>query len=133
MCAWFVDHAPGVLEKRMQCIFCKIASKEVPADIVWEDDDVVAFHDIKALAPVHILVIPKKHFSSLNDITDNDKALMGKLMISAQKVAEKMGIAKEGYKFLIRVGQHGGQEVDHLHIHIIGGTQLFEEIHPLLQ
>lgn len=117
----------------MQCIFCKIASKEVPADIVWEDNDVLAFHDIKALAPVHILVIPKKHFSSLNDITDNDSALMGKLMISAQKVAEKMGIAKEGYKFLIRVGQHGGQEVDHLHIHIIGGTQLFEEIHPLLQ
>lgn len=120
-------------ERIMQCIFCKIASKEVPADVVWEDEDIVAFHDIKALAPVHVLVIPKKHFSSLNDVKDEDGELMGRLVVAARKVAEKLGIADDGYKFLIRVGQHGGQEVDHLHIHIIGGAQLFEEIHPLLQ
>ncbi len=117
----------------MQCIFCKIASKEVPADIVLENEDIIAFHDIKALAPVHVLVIPKKHFSSLNDATTDDVLIMGKLLMSAREVAEKTGIAKYGYKVLIRVGQHGGQEVEHLHVHVIGGAQLFEEIHPLLQ
>jgi len=117
----------------MKCIFCKIASHEVPADVVYEDDEIIAFHDINPLAPVHVLIIPKKHYDSVNDISQQDSLLMGKILIAARNIAKDLQIDEKGYKLLFRVGQDGGQEVDHLHLHLIGGAQLYEEIRPMLQ
>ena len=115
----------------MDCVFCKIARKEIPADIVREDDDVIAFRDAHPIAPVHILVIPKKHLASIADISDEDAPLMGKLILTAKKIAEDLKISEKGYKLLIRVGEHGGQEVGHIHLHLIGGTRLSEDIKPI--
>ena len=114
----------------IMCVFCKIAQKEIPADIVYEDKDIVAFRDLHPIAPVHILVIPKKHIASVADISEEDTMLMGKLVIAAKKIAEDLKIAKDGYKLLIRVGEHGGQEVEHVHLHLIGGAKLREIIEP---
>jgi len=113
------------------CVFCKIAKKEIPADIVYEDKDIIAFRDLHPIAPVHILVIPKKHIASVTDISEEDTMLMGKLVAAAKKIAEDLKISKDGYKLLIRVGEHGGQEVEHVHLHLIGGARLSEDIRPL--
>ena len=113
------------------CIFCKIIDKKMDAKIVFEDNDVLAFKDIHPLAPVHILVIPKKHIVSINDITEQDQALMGKLILTARNIAQELGIMEAGYKLLFRVGKNGGQEVDHIHLHLIGGAPLHEDIGPL--
>lgn len=117
----------------MPCVFCKIVRKEIPADIVYEDSDVLAFRDAHPIAPVHVLVIPKKHIASVADISEDDTALMGKLIVAAKKIAEDLNISKKGYKLLIRVGEHGGQEVGHIHLHLIGGARLAEGIHPIVQ
>lgn len=113
------------------CLFCKIVNKEIKADIVWEDSDVLAFRDIHPLAPVHILIIPKKHFESVNDLTDGDIELAGKMIIAAKFIAEKFGIKDSGYKLLFRVGRNGGQEVPHIHMHLMGGARLSEGIRPV--
>lgn len=115
----------------MDCIFCKIIKKEIPAVVVYEDEEILAFNDARPLAPVHVLIIPKKHIESLNDIIDEDIKLMGKMVMVAKKIAVDFDISPKGYKLLTRVGEWGGQEVPHLHMHLIGGTQLFENIHPL--
>ncbi len=112
------------------CIFCKISRKQIPANIVHEDEDVVAFRDAHPIAPVHILVIPKKHIASVADISEEDTMLMGKLIMTAKKIAEDLKISRDGYKLLFRVGEHGGQEVGHIHLHLIGGVQLAEDIRP---
>ncbi|MCK4591919.1 histidine triad nucleotide-binding protein [Candidatus Parcubacteria bacterium] len=106
----------------MACIFCKIIKKEIPADIVFENEDVIAFKDVKPIAPVHVLVIPKKHIISIVDANDNDVLLMGKLIMAAKKIAEDLEISNKGYRLLIRVGKGGGQEVDHIHLHLLGGA-----------
>lgn len=113
------------------CIFCKIARKVIPADIVFEGSDVIAFWDAHPIAPVHILVIPKKHIASVAEISDEDTMLVGKLVVAAKKIAEDLKIAKDGYKLLFRVGKHGGQEVEHIHLHLLGGARLSEDIHPI--
>lgn len=113
------------------CIFCKISAKEIPAEIVYEDKDVVAFNDIRPLAPVHVLVIPRRHIDTINHVTDKDRLLMGKIIMAAKKIAKKIGIDEGGYKLLFRVGDHGGQEVPHVHLHLIGGAPLHEDIHPM--
>lgn len=113
------------------CIFCKIAQKEIPAKIVFEDDDVIAFHDRAPLAPVHILIIPKKHIESIADISVEDAPLMGQMIYAAKKIAEDLKISEKGYKLLFRVGRHGGQEVQHIHLHLIGGARLKEDIRPV--
>jgi len=113
------------------CLFCKIVKKEIKADIVWEDDDVLAFRDIHPLAPVHILVIPKKHIASINDLTRDDIQLAGKFIIAGKETAEKLGIKDSGYKLLARVGRDGGQEIGHIHLHLLGGARLSEGIHPV--
>ncbi|MFA6285427.1 MAG: histidine triad nucleotide-binding protein [Parcubacteria group bacterium] len=115
----------------MDCIFCKIAEKEIPADIVYEDGDVIAFRDAHPIAPVHVLIIPKKHIASITDISAEDTMLMGKLIATAKKIAEDLKISEKGYKLLIRVGEHGGQEVKHIHLHLIGGARLSENIGPI--
>lgn len=112
------------------CIFCKIIAKEIPADIIYEDADILAFKDIHPLAPVHVLVIPKKHIETIDDLTDADGSLAGKMILAAQKLARELQTAEFGYKLLFRVGVWGGQEVPHIHLHLIGGSRLFEDIHP---
>lgn len=114
----------------MDCIFCKISKKEIPSNIVFEDDDIMAFKDINPIAPVHVLIIPKKHIASVAEIKDSDECLMGKMILSAKKIAEEMKIAESGYKLLFRVGKNGGQEIGHIHLHLLGGARLYENIRP---
>ena len=110
------------------CIFCKIANKEIPVELLYEDDLVVAFRDIKPIVPVHILIIPKEHIESIADLEDKHEILMGRMILAAKKLAEKAGIAEKGYKLLFRVGRDGGQEVPHIHLHLLGGGRLSENI-----
>lgn len=113
------------------CVFCKIINKEIPAEFLYEDDLVVGFRDAHPLAPVHVLVIPKKHIASITEIGTNEEQLMGRLILAAKKVAEDLQISENGYKLLFRVGKHGGQEVGHIHLHLIGGARLREDIGPI--
>lgn len=114
----------------MGCIFCKIIKKEIPATVVFEDEDVLAFNDLRPLAPVHVLIIPKKHIESINDLKETDKHLVGHMILTAKKLASDFDFSGKGYKLLFRVGQWGGQEVPHIHLHLIGGAPLSEDIHP---
>ncbi len=95
---------------------------------MYEDDLVVAFKDIKPIVPVHILIIPKEHIESIVETEDRHEALMGRLIMTAKKLADKLGIAKDGYKLLFRVGEDGGQEISHIHLHLLGGGKLSENI-----
>ena len=113
------------------CLFCKIVKGDVPAEILYEDSFVIAFADLHPLAPVHLLVIPKEHIASVNDVTDAQRDVMGALIVAAKKLAQEKGIAQSGYKILIRTGADGGQEVPHIHLHLIGGAPLTEDIHPV--
>lgn len=108
----------------MDCIFCKIANKEIPSSIVYEDDDVIAFKDLNPEAPVHVLVIPKKHISSLNAANSEDQQLLGKLMLTIPKIAAEQGIAEGGYRVVNNCGEQGGQTVMHLHFHLLGGREM---------
>ena len=111
-------------------IFLKIIRKEIPADIVYEDEEVLAFHDIHPIAPVHILIIPKKPIRSIASLEDEDAGIVGEMFLVARNIAQDLNISEKGYKLLIRVGKDGGQEVPHLHLHLLGGTRLTENIHP---
>jgi len=117
--------------KNMDCIFCKIIKGEIPTEFLYKDSDVVAFRDIHPIAPVHVLVIPVEHIPSVADLQDKDTKLVGKLIMIAKKIAEDLNIAQDGYKLLFRVKKHGGQEIDHIHLHLIGGAQLSEDIRPV--
>ena len=103
-------------------IFGRIIRREIPADIVFENDDLIAFRDIAPQAPTHILIIPKKHVSSLDDLTDSD--LLGRMFAMAAALARQEGIAKTGHRTVINTGKDGGQSVDHLHVHLLGGRQM---------
>lgn len=105
-------------------IFGKIIRKEIPAQIVYEDDDVLAFKDIQPQAPVHILVIPKKPIPQLSMSTEADQSLLGKMLLTARKVAAEAGLDEGGYRLVINNGVDGGQTVYHLHLHILGGRSL---------
>lgn len=115
----------------MTTVFTKIINKEIPADILYEDDDVMAFRDIHPLAPVHVLIIPKREIASINDLVPEDAVLAGKLILVARTLARDLKISEKGYKLLFRVGSDGGQEVPHIHLHLIGGTRLREDIGPV--
>jgi histidine triad (HIT) family protein len=108
----------------MSTIFSKIIAKEIPADIVYEDDLVLAFKDISPQAPVHILIIPKKEIPTVNDITSDDEIALGRLFRVAAKIAKVQNIADSGYRLIINCNEDGGQEVFHLHMHIVGGHKL---------
>lgn len=110
--------------KEMDCIFCKIVEGSIPSKKVYEDDTVVAFHDITPQAPVHILVIPKKHIATMNDAEGEDFALIGDIHRAAQHIARELGIAESGYRLINNCGKHSGQEVFHIHYHLLGGEQL---------
>ena len=103
------------------CIFCKIINGELPSTKVYEDSDMLAFKDIQPVAPVHLLVVPKKHFVSLTDAENSDQKLLGKMLLKVRDIAKKMGIDKSGYKVVINNGEGSGQIVFHLHLHLIGG------------
>ncbi len=106
------------------CIFCKIVDKELPADILYEDNNVIVFKDIKPKAPLHILIVPKKHIPSINHLELEDKELMGEMFLAAKKMAKKQGVAKTGYRLVFDTGKNAGQTVDHLHLHLLGGKKL---------
>jgi histidine triad (HIT) family protein len=105
------------------CIFCKIIKGEIPTEFVYQDEDIVAFRDIKPAAPVHILIIPRKHLPSLNEAAIGEKELLGKALLVAKEIAKKEGIAETGYKIIINCGEQAGQVVFHLHIHLLGGWE----------
>jgi histidine triad (HIT) family protein len=108
----------------MSCLFCKIASGQIPSKTILDEPDVFAFHDIQPVAPVHALVIPKKHLVSLADATGDDAALLGKVMDAARRVAETLGLREGGFRVVLNTGADGGQSVFHLHAHVLGGRSL---------
>lgn len=110
------------------CIFCKIIKREIPSTIVYEDEDVLAFRDIHPVTPVHVLVIPKKHIRSLAELTEEDEAIVGKIYTVINKIAKQEGILEKGFRVIVNCGEDGGQEVEHLHFHILGGTKLGTKI-----
>jgi histidine triad (HIT) family protein len=107
-----------------RCIFCRIVAGEVPGDIVYQDEDFLAFRDISPQAPTHLLIIPKTHIISLAQLAEEQQELSGRFVILAKKLAEKEGIADRGYRLVINCGPEGGQLVPHLHLHLIGGRKL---------
>jgi histidine triad (HIT) family protein len=108
----------------MSCIFCRIVNKEIPAKIVYEDDKVLAFHDINPQAPYHILVIPKKHISTLLELTEGDKDLIGHIYLVMNKLARELGIAERGYRVVVNCNEEGGQTVFHVHFHFLAGREM---------
>ncbi|AAW40224.1 histidine triad nucleotide-binding protein [Dehalococcoides mccartyi] len=108
----------------MSCIFCQIVKGEIPAQIVYKDEDLVAFKDINPQSPVHILIIPRRHITNLTELDEADTELAGKMILLAGKLAREMDIAESGYRLVINSGREGGQVVNHLHLHLLGGRQL---------
>lgn len=106
------------------CIFCKIINGEIPSKKVYEDDDILAFEDINPMAKVHILLIPKKHIATAADLREEDAAVIGKIFLVAKKIAEEKGMAEDGYRIVNNCKNHGGQEVFHIHFHLLGGEKL---------
>jgi histidine triad (HIT) family protein len=103
------------------CLFCRIVAGEVPARFVHQDDEIVAFHDINPRAPTHVLLVPRRHIASAADLTEADGPILGRLFDVAARIAREAGIAENGYRMVTNVGRDGGQTVDHLHFHLMGG------------
>lgn len=106
------------------CLFCKIIDGEIPSEKVYEDDEVIAFNDIRPITPIHILVVPKKHIASLAHMEDGDEEIIGKIYKVINKIAEQQGFKDEGYRVIVNCGKNGGQEVMHLHFHVLAGKKL---------
>jgi histidine triad (HIT) family protein len=111
-----------------ECIFCRIVAGEVSSDIIYQDEDFLAFRDISPQAPTHVLIIPKIHITFLAKLTGGQQKLVGRLIIIAKNLAEKEGIAKKGYRLVINCGPEGGQVVPHFHLHLIGGRRLDDKL-----
>lgn len=110
------------------CLFCKIIKGEIPSKKVYEDEEVLAFYDINPAVPIHILVIPKKHITSLAHLEKEDEAIVGKIYTVINKIADEKGFKQEGYRVIVNCGKNGGQEVMHLHFHVLAGKQLGKKI-----
>lgn len=108
----------------MNCLFCKIARKEIPATVVFENDELMAFKDIRPQAPTHLLIIPKRHIATINETQDQDQSLLGNMLLCAKVLAKKQCIDEAGYRLVFNVNSGGGQEVYHIHLHILGGRQM---------
>jgi histidine triad (HIT) family protein len=108
----------------MDCLFCKIIDKTIPADIVYEDDRVIAFRDVAPQAPTHILIIPRQHIATLNDLDASNTELVGHILHTAKTIAAEQGLADDGYRVAMNCNQHGGQTVYHIHLHLLGGRQM---------
>ena len=108
----------------MDCVFCKIIAGQIPSDVVYTDDKVIAFRDISPMAPVHLLIIPREHISTLNEINESQTSLVGHMVYVAKQLAKQQGIATKGYRVVLNCGPQGGQVVQHLHMHLLGGREL---------
>ncbi|MBM7581818.1 histidine triad (HIT) family protein [Caldicoprobacter guelmensis] len=106
------------------CIFCKIVSKQIPSRIVYEDDSILAFHDIDPKAPVHVLVIPKQHISSINEVTQENSQVIAHIFATMPRIAQQLGVKDSGYRVVVNCGKDAGQAVNHLHYHLLGGRSL---------
>jgi histidine triad (HIT) family protein len=106
---------------KKDCLFCKIAGGDTDTEFLYQNENLVVFKDIHPQAPVHLLIVPKKHIRSVNDLTDADREIIAELMLAAQKMAKESGVSKSGYKVFINVERGGGQLIFHLHMHLIGG------------
>lgn len=105
-------------------LFLKIIEREIPADIVFENDEILAFRDINPQAPVHILIIPKRRVATLNELEDDDAELIGRLVLTARKLAADEGLAEDGYRLVLNCNENGGQSVYHIHLHLLGGRRM---------
>ena len=108
----------------MDCVFCNIIAGKIPGDIVYQDEEIIAFRDISPQSPVHLLIIPRKHIASLLQITEDETPLIGHMVAMANQLAREEGVSETGYRLVINCGQQGGQLVPHLHLHLLGGRQL---------
>jgi histidine triad (HIT) family protein len=108
----------------MGCLFCNIVEKKIPGDVVYEDEHAVAFRDIRPVAPTHVLVVPRKHIAAIHDLTAEDAATVGNVLVAARKVADQLGLTAAGYRLVINDGDAAGQTVHHIHVHLLGGRNL---------
>jgi histidine triad (HIT) family protein len=108
----------------MSCVFCQIASGELPSDVLYQDEEVIAFRDINPQAPVHILIVPKRHIPSLAELAEGEMSLIGHMVNVANRLAQAEGISEKGYRLVLNCGAEGGQLIPHLHMHLIGGGKL---------
>jgi len=106
------------------CIFCKIVEKDIPSELIYEDERIVAFNDINPQAPVHILIIPKEHFASLNDIPEEKKDVLSHILLKARQIAQNIGINEKGYRIVLNTARDSGQVVFHIHFHLLGGRRM---------
>ena len=106
------------------CLFCRIAAGEIPAKLIYQDEDVLAFHDINPQAPLHALIIPRKHIATINDLQADDAALVGKLFLVAKQIAAEQGYDEDGYRVVMNCGVYAGQSVFHIHLHLLAGRPL---------
>jgi histidine triad (HIT) family protein len=111
----------------MFCIFCKIVNHQQKADLVYEDEQLVVFKDINPKAPVHLLIVPKKHIETINDLEEKDRELISQMIFLAKQLAVEYGTAEKGYRLIFNVGRGGGQIIDHIHLHLMGGGGLEDE------
>jgi histidine triad (HIT) family protein len=107
----------------MACVFCGIVEKSQPADVVYEDDDLIVFKDINPKALVHVLLVPKQHIATVNDLEEQHTVLMGKLFLTAKRLADEWSIVQQGYRLTVHVGRGGGQIIDHIHMHLLSGLR----------
>ena len=110
-----------MLESNSDCLFCKILAGDIPADIIYESDTVLAFRDINPQAPTHVLIIPRKHIATINEISDDDQSLVGSLYTAAREIAAAEGLADDGYRAVMNCNEGAGQTVFHIHLHLLGG------------
>ena len=113
---------------KMDCIFCQIVAGKIPSEILYQDEEVIAFRDINPQAPIHLVIIPKRHIPSLTHLSEEDLTLMGHMVNIANQLARREGIAESGYRLAINCGKEGGQLVPHLHMHLLGGRRLSDEL-----
>lgn len=112
----------------MDCIFCRIVAGEIPSDTLYQDEEVIAFRDVNPIASTHVLVIPRRHIPSLVELEEGDLPLAGRMLSVANRIAKKEGIAENGYRLVVNCGEHAGQIVPHLHLHVIGGRKLSDTL-----
>ena len=110
------------------CIFCRIISGDIPSDTVFENEEIVAFRDVHPLAPTHVLVVPRRHIESVNDLSMDDAVLLGRMILAAKHIAAQEGVSESGYRLVVNSGPDSGQAVAHLHLHVIGGRSLKDRI-----
>ena len=108
----------------MDCLFCSIVDRSIPSDIVYEDEQVIAFRDVSPQAPTHILIIPRKHIATINDIPGDEASLVGQMVLAAKKIAAKEGLSEPGYRLVMNCNGDGGQTVYHIHLHLLGGRSM---------